>query len=105
MVPVMMTSITDRQADRSAAHWWLLGAAIVSSFLLSSGLWAVVVQGAVLVIASQRLRTPRPKGEAIVLWTTIALIVLTLAAAAVVTVAAFTLSGESSMTTVPLDPR
>jgi O-antigen ligase len=100
-----MSSVTQCQADRKASHWWLFGAAILSSFLLSTGLWAVVVQGAVLVIASQRLRTPRPRGETIVLWAAISLIVLTLVAAGAVTIAAFALTGGSTEISVPVAPR
>lgn len=93
------------EAPRSTLHWWMLGAAILSSLFLMSGVWAVLVQAAVLIAAVRRLTTRRSRGEATVLWIAIAVIVLTLAAATAVAFAALGVSGESFVRTVPVDPR
>ena len=69
--------------------------------LLATG-WAFIAQFVVLAIAIYRLARRPAKTEAVVLWVTIALILLSLAVVTVAAIAAWNLSGTFTGTSVPV---
>jgi uncharacterized membrane protein len=87
----------------ATVHWWLLAAAVISCPLLFATVWALIAQFLVLGIAIYRLAQRPAKKEAVVLWITMGLILLSLLAVTVSAVAAFNLSTTFTGTSVPVD--